>query len=494
MELELRSTRPGRRSGRRACWPVVLAAAWALAACGGGSYSTVGPPNPPPPEPPPPPPPPEPELQIVAGRDALRGRIEAAGGFRGMLVVIDNPGTTHAAAMRRAILEEGVPEDRIAMPRVPRYIIGILNFLDEPGFEDLVGRTRVVHMPFVAPLEQADEVEAIRAHNIVWVIASGNVGQRSVGDTRDFWTPHHFIWSDPEEWENHMDAFGTGKVLAATYVIREDDGSYTADRGLVKCGEARDACIAVPHPTVEGFVGATSSASARVAAMAFYVFQLVGLAEEVVDILASCAEDAGEPGVDDEFGLGVVNLACDEVEDAEVRTASESLATRRGSPALDRLLATAPEPGLSFDAGAAFADRGGRPLGRLAAAYGFGRAELALAAGRWPAPLGVSSSLSARRPGSYLAAAGRWRLAGDAGSGLYAVGSAGRAGGALSPRTARTGMLYQRSRGGATWSAYAGRAWHRAAIGIPGRREADRGRSRAAHAGWEARVVLRWKF
>ena len=261
---------------------------------------------------------------------------------------------------------------------------------------------------------------------------------------------------------------------------------------LIATVATRDACFVVAKNEDERL--STSWATGQLAIAGYYVFQLFEDVGDVVATLMACAIDAGEPGVDDEFGLGVVSLACDEVEDAEVRTASESLATRRGSPALDRLLAPPPEPGLSFDAGAAFADRGGRPLGRLAAAYGFGRAELALAAGRWPAPLGVSSSLSARRPGAYLAAAGRWRLAGDAGSGLYAVGSAGRAGGALSPRTARTGMLYQRSHGGATWSAYAGRAWHRAAIGIPGHREADRGRSRAAHAGWEARVVLRWKF
>ncbi|MCY3838910.1 MAG: hypothetical protein OXH09_09755 [Gammaproteobacteria bacterium] len=70
---------------------ILVSAALALSACGGGSYSVVGPPNPPPqpPAPPPPPPEPEPELQTAAGRDSLRERILSAGGFRGMVVVHD---------------------------------------------------------------------------------------------------------------------------------------------------------------------------------------------------------------------------------------------------------------------------------------------------------------------------------------------------------------------------------------------------------------------
>ena len=125
--------------------------------------------------------------------------------------------------------------------------------------------------------------------------------------------------------------------------------------------------------------------------------------------------------MDDEFGLGVVSLACDEVEDGEVRTATASLLALPGSPALDRLLGSVPQSGPSFDGGAAFANRRGRPLDRLGATYGFGRGELALAAGREFSPLGVTSSLAPRRPGAYLAAAGRWRLSGDAGGGSVEI-------------------------------------------------------------------------
>ena len=481
---------------------ILLAVLCALSACGGGSrFHPPGPTNPPPgpPSPPPPPPAPEPELQTVAGRDALRERILAAGGFRGMAVVHDRSDGPHAARMRDVLLEEHVPEDRIAVPDVTR-VGDISNFLDTPEHADLIARTRVVAVPFTAPLGNDYEVEDIREREIVWVVSVGNFGSAVIGDTRDLWYPDHPRWTSPgavrrDDWQNHLDAFDTGKVLLATYVFREEDGSYTADSEIVRCGHVKDVCIAVPHPDPRPYaLGLSSSASARVSAMAYYVYQLVDSAEDVVTTLAACAEDAGEPGVDEEFGLGVVSLVCERIEDAEVHTASSSLVAPWSSPALDRLRRGFPAPGFAFDAGVWFADRRGRPLGRLGGSYVLGRGELAVSTGRELLPLGVASSLAPNRTGWYLDAAARWRVAGSAGGGLHAVLSTGRAGGALSPRSSRAGLLYRQSRENLTWSAYGGHAWHRAAVGIPRHRGADRDRSRAAAAGWETSVAVRWRF
>ena len=233
----------------------LLASALALTACGGGSYSVVGPPNPlpnPPPEPPPPPPP-EPEIQTVAGRDALRERIVSGEGFRGMVVVHDDATGPHAEQMRDVLLDEHVPEDRIAIPLVT-HVGDISIFLDTPEHASLISRTRAVVVPFTAPLGQDSEVEDIRDHPIVWVVSAGNVGSGIIGDTRDLWYPDHSRWTSEaaiqlDEWRHHMDAFSTGKVLLATYVVREEDGSYTADPKIVRCGHAKDVCIAVPRPT-----------------------------------------------------------------------------------------------------------------------------------------------------------------------------------------------------------------------------------------------------
>ena len=481
---------------------VAALALWALAGCGGGSYSTVAPLPPEPAEPPSPF-----GRQTFGGQDALQRRIQAAGGFRGKLVLLDSYQSDHAMSMMDTMRKEGVPDDRIAHPAIRLGRAG--DFLEgtsdrsppwtRSALDDLVAETRVVAMPLHTPLACPQDVGAIARHDIVFAVAGGNTD-----GSRDLWQPDHPHWEDYRDlhclgprpitrdaWDNHLEAFGTGKVLIAVYALPAAGGGYEPNDYNMRCGEARDACMAVAARP--GDFAASSDATVIVATAAFYTAQLFDGAVKVVDTLKACAVDAGEEGVDDEFGLGVLNLACPEIENAEVRTASGSLRPAWSSPALVRL-AFPPVRGLSFDAGPAFADRRGRPLGRLGVSYGFRRGAVALGAGREYSPLGVSSSLSPAGAGAYVAAAGRWRLSGDPGHGLHAAAAAGRGGGALSPRAMRAGLLYGGSSGGLDWSAYAGRAWHRAAVGIPGHRDAGRGRSRATAAGWEARVVVRWRF
>ena len=486
-------------------------ALWALAGCGGGSYSTVAPI-------------PEPPRafgdQAFGGQDALRQRIVAAGGFRGKLVLLDSYQSDHAMDMMDKMREEGVPDDRIAHPSI--RLGRAADFLEgtsdrsppwtRSALDDLVAETRVVAMPLLAPLRCPQDAEAIARHDIVFAVAGGNTDSAVAGGSRDLWQPDHPNWEDDPDttnvtcwpftdvggYDQHFEAFATGKVLLAVYARPSEGGGFEPNEATVRCGEARDACMAVAHRrrlayTSDGQLYFSSNATAELAVAAFYTAQLFDGAVEVVDTLKACAIDAGEEGVDDEFGLGVLNLACPEIENAEVRTASGSLRPAWSSPALDRL-AFPPERGLSFDVGPAFADRRGRPLGRLGVSYGFRRGALALGAGREFSPLGVSSSLARASAGAYVAAAGRWRLSGDAERGLHAAAAAGRGGGALSPRTMRAGLLYGTSSDGVDWSAYAGRAWHRAAVGIPGHRDAGRSRSRASAAGWEARVAVRWRF
>ena len=446
--------------------------------------------------------------QTFGGQDALQRRIQAAGGFRGKLVLLDSYQSDHAMSMMDTMREEGVPDDRVAHPAI--RLGSAADFLEgtsdhtppwtRSALDDLVAETRVVAMPLRTPLWCPQDAEAIARHDIVFAVSGANTD-----GSRDLWQPDHPHWEDDPDstsvacwpfldvggWDPHFEAFGTGKVLIAVYALPAAGGGYEPNDYNMRCGEARDACMAVAARP--GDFAASSDATVIVATAAFYTAQLFDGAVKVVDTLKACAVDAGEEGVDDEFGLGVLNLACPEIESAEVRTASGSLRPAWSSPALDRL-AFPPVRGLSFDAGPAFADRRGRPLGRLGVSYGFRRGAVALGAGREYSPLGVSSSLSPAGAGAYVAAAGRWRLSGDPGHGLHAAAAAGRGGGALSPRAMRAGLLYGGSSDGVDWSAYAGRAWHRAAVGIPGHRDAGRGRSRAAAAGWEARVAVRWRF
>ena len=443
------------------------------------------------PLPEPPPPPPEPET--FAGKEALKSRIEAAGGFDGMVAVFDDGESDHGIGMRQTLIDEGVPPERIAFPQLT-HTTDILQF----GLErnaDLLARTRVAHVPQHAPFSQNGEPEVIAAHNIVWAVAAGNTHANHPGGDRDFWRPDHEYWLETQNysccvnaWENHVKAFATGKALLATHAHRDGEGGYAVIEGLVRCGEMRDACVTIAQPPDEN--DGTSGASAKLAAAAFYVFQLHDKAEVVVETLKACAEDIGDPGVDAEFGHGVVSLACERVENAEVLTASSSLVLRWDAPALEALLALRAPSGVRGRASRWIADRDGLPLARLGAEYGVGALELSLSAGRGRAPLGVGSRYIYARAAPYAAAGLGWRLLESRGRDLRAVFSLGRGGGALSPRMSRAGLAWRASAAGRSWTAYAGHSLIKAWVGIPGHREADRNRSPARASGWEALLVF----
>ena len=163
----------------------------------------------------------------------------------------------------------------------------------------------------------------IGSHSILWIGAAGNTHQSGVDGDRDFWRADHPTFVRvPRWWSNHMAAFDTGKALIATVATRDGDG-FAPFEPVVSCGDARRACFAVAQNEDERL--STSWATGELAIAGYYVFQLFEDVGDVVATLKACAIDAGEPGVDDEFGLGVVSLACDEVEDREVRTATASL-------------------------------------------------------------------------------------------------------------------------------------------------------------------------
>ena len=109
------------------------------------------------------------------------------------------------------------------------------------------------------------------------------------------------------------------------------------------CGDAMEWCFAarVP-PDLLQFVrdhGATSSAAPILGAHTFYVFQLWDAAWEVFGVLKECAIDAGDPGTDWEFGLGIPTAICATIHNREVQAAGASLSVGRGSAVVSSLLA-----------------------------------------------------------------------------------------------------------------------------------------------------------
>ena len=102
------------------------------------------------------------------------------------------------------------------------------------------------------------------------------------------------------------DALNTGKGLMATAALRRQSGAIVPNRDVYKCGDFMEHCFTVPD------IGHTSGATAKLSAMAFHPFQLYENAAEAVRVLKHCAQDVGAPGIDREFGQGLVDLRCSE--------------------------------------------------------------------------------------------------------------------------------------------------------------------------------------
>ena len=266
--------------------------------------------------------PPLPLLSIFAhkGQRALIERIEAGGGHTGKVVVWElGAGDTfeesHAEVMFHTLLDQGVPPEHLVAPgpelteNRDSALYGVEGFL-RPVHDALRAETLVVNRS-VATAFSTGDADLIRPLNIVWVAGAGNVygGLPCITD-RDFWHSGNVVacgynLSD-DYYSDMLNALETGKALMATAAVRREDGTVVPDEGVYKCGDMMEHCFAVPGAR------STSRATAQVSAAVFHLFQLYENAEEVVRALKSCVEDVGEPGIDREFGLGVIDFRCSE--------------------------------------------------------------------------------------------------------------------------------------------------------------------------------------
>ena len=120
-------------------------------------------------------------------------------------------------------------------------------------------------------------------------------------------------------YEYTMDVYATGKAVVAASAAVTAEGAIVPSLSTVKCGDIKEVCYAViPQQS-------TSYASARLAAMSFYLSQLYPSEEEVRETLEVCAVDVGEDGIDREYGRGLANLLCPRVLKKELEIVGEHL-------------------------------------------------------------------------------------------------------------------------------------------------------------------------
>ena len=429
--------------------------------------------------------------ETFAGQNALADRLKTAGPLRGTFAILDftadlEPGdehADHAPQMRRVAIQMKVPEENLA-------VVGTSTpsrFLTSDRWRDVSRSTLVGAVPtaWVFSSEASWERHRARlvlpAHDVLFVGAAGNTGTYSDDPdtpnvTRDLWYPDHPLW-DTKSWDVPFGLFGTGRVIIAKYA-NFVGGGVSPHMGNVKCGMAADYCYSVIRPREGGDgTSGTSSASVRVGAMAFYLFQIWETPEEVIGVLNVCADDVGEPGVDEEYGRGVVSVVCETVQTREIGAVARSLtgSPYSHSPAF-RLMDQLPEPQSSRPRFVPlFAVHGfshetltGHTGGRLA----LPAADLFVSAGVDFDPLGVRSPLTpiVRSPFAEVAAERRLR-------GLVSVfGHAGYATGPLAVRSGRLGVRLAHPVGAGTLAVRLGYRRVTGDAGIRGYRQAGAGR------------------
>ena len=261
-----------------------------------------------------------------AGMRDLIGRITDDDEHRYKLVIseLDDgeafEGTHAQQTVYVSMKEQGVPKANIHVhgPEITNWrALGPYGILTHPDNAALRAETLVVNRS-VLPAFNRLAAEHIATHNIIFVASAGNVNLHSVNQCdppdnpdRDLWRPDHSYFTCDDggrRWmyTATMDAVRTGKVLMATAAVRRQDGTVVPDTGVMMCGDTREQCFAVEQSKV------TSASAPALSAAVFHLFQTYEDAEDVVHALKSCATDIGEPGVDREFGQGLVDFRCAE--------------------------------------------------------------------------------------------------------------------------------------------------------------------------------------
>ena len=411
------------------------------------------------------------EDKFFAGEHDLVTRVNAAGPLKGKLVIfdptfIDGNEHTHAAGVKSLIRSIGVPEENLAVTDAT------WDFFVTDEWRDIRDQTLVISHPttFVASSIGGAEwwIPFIREHDILHVAAAGNVGSFDGWD-RDLWYPDH-PWWESHSWENVFEGFATGKLIIATFAEINRAGTASPNLNTIRCGLAMEYCYSVQkHERHHG----TSSATSALSALTFYLSQLWETPQEVVGVLNVCAEDVGEPGIDEEYGRGIVSVVCDTVRNREVGVVAQSLQVSSVSPVFNQMTQNSASsvPFRPF-----FSLNGKNPetmTGHLGGEISVQDTDVFLSAGAGYLPLGIHSSLLpiARTP--FIEFGTRQAVFTGKSHRFFLLGTYGYSGGdGFFARVGHLGAQYQYGLNIGTLSFQAGHRLVQGTIGIPGHREA----------------------
>ena len=434
--------------------------------------------------------------------------------YEGILVLADKPDTHHARYMHEILVDiKGIPGENIVLMRdflgvlhspVSAYSGGnfglsSLLFDDEYAYSHLRSEVRVVCAPFRVKIFGTlhDQVSWIDGSNILFVVSAGNTNH--FGGSRDVLRPdHEFFQDDPRADFNLYK-----KILATDHLIIASSLGFQWDSNRenitffpgsenVKCGETKENCFSVAgyrpryEPDDERFYDhdgfSTSEATATLSAISFYLAQFYPTAEEIVSTLRSCAIDVGEPGVDEEYGVGLVNLFCPEVLEKEMATAVSSSQVSEESHTLTALTQPLPETFSLFSSvGLDFYGM----QGHVGVSYATQSLQAVALAGFGRSSLGIYSDLYYEQ-NMFFELGVRKPLTPH----LSFIGTYGHQYGNLSVDSVRAGLHAVRQIGRMQASAYIGRHMFRCSLGLPGYQAAGARKVSFSRGVWEARFSL----
>lgn len=313
--------------------------------------------------------------EIFPGQTPLSTLLSANGGFKGKIFLHDDIDSGHGEVMLK-MLTRSVPRESVMAHEVyfiprgplqngkpdPSFLPGFYTKKEGKRIKDGAS-VRVIHKPVVGyaipgSLNEEGILQILKNHDILIVYGAGNFGS---SPHLDMYQPDNPLWGGEYEYgggirvklpeyhevERH---FQGGHAIMATHAVKkpktfgefasfaysskkskkdlesmyQNSGEYIRHPLNARFGALKEYGFTVLFALGDWTWG-TSNASAHVAAFAFYLCQLWDTTAEVLEVMQKTAIDIGEPGVDEEFGWGLINANHPIIWDRAMKRLEESL-------------------------------------------------------------------------------------------------------------------------------------------------------------------------
>ena len=376
------------------------------------------------------------------GQKALSVLLRATGGFEGKIFLQDNlsSGLGHDERMFDT-LAQSVPKEHIltfegvegSIHRTEKIKSGWASV--DHAEEMKKHGVRVIHVPTLwhhntSHSRREGALQVLKSQDILAVYAAGNFNTIPL----DVYHPESSYWGNAPPWNENgsrlpeywviEEFFQEGYAVMANFAIRKPEtleelvqwaryqrderdlremyqaaeGEYIRHPLTARFGALKEYGFSVslkeksiPWNRGGRFVPGTSDASAHVAAFAFYLYQLWDTAKEVVEVMQQTATDIGEPGVDEEFGWGLINAHHPLIWNRAVQRLEESLEVHLFADVTLEQAITVAEDNLDVF------HHIGEDKREIGLTFGTHKTTVACAAGSTASPFGVSSRFLQQR-------------------------------------------------------------------------------------------------